>query len=33
MRLHVFGDNAVAIRLYERLGYRATNISMTKDLG
>jgi ribosomal protein S18 acetylase RimI-like enzyme len=33
IRLHVFGDNTVAIGLYERLGYRPTNISMTKVLG
>jgi ribosomal protein S18 acetylase RimI-like enzyme len=28
--LHVFGHNAGAIALYERLGFRATNISMFK---
>lgn len=32
MRLHVFGENLVARRLYESLGYTATNISMAKSL-
>ena len=30
--LHVFGHNETAIRLYERSGYRTTNILMAKDL-
>lgn len=30
--LHVFGHNANAIRLYERLGYATTNILMSKVL-
>ena len=32
IKLHVFGDNAVAIRLYEALGYQPTSISMAKPL-
>lgn len=32
IRLHVFGDNTVARRLYESLGYQATNINMVKPL-
>jgi len=32
MGLHVFAHNPRAKELYERLGYRATNISMSKDL-
>jgi ribosomal protein S18 acetylase RimI-like enzyme len=28
--LHVFGHNKAALALYERLGFRATNISMFK---
>jgi ribosomal protein S18 acetylase RimI-like enzyme len=32
IKLHVFGDNTVAIRLYERLGYEPTNINMAKRL-
>jgi ribosomal protein S18 acetylase RimI-like enzyme len=31
--LHVFGHNLPARALYEKLGYRPTNIRMTKDLG
>ncbi|MCI4367683.1 MAG: GNAT family N-acetyltransferase [Thermoplasmata archaeon] len=31
--LHVFGHNAVARSLYEKLGYVATNIVMKKTLG
>ncbi len=31
--LHVFGDNAGAIRLYERLGYSTTNLLMAKTVG
>ena len=30
--LHVFGHNQRAFALYERLGFRVTNINMTKDL-
>ncbi len=30
--LHVFGHNAEAQALYEKLGYRPTNISMFKEL-
>jgi ribosomal protein S18 acetylase RimI-like enzyme len=30
--LHVFGHNPGARELYERLGYKATNINMAKDL-
>jgi ribosomal protein S18 acetylase RimI-like enzyme len=30
--LHVFGHNSGAIRLYEKLGYAATNIQMAKSL-
>lgn len=30
--LHVFGHNNRAIKLYENLGYKATNISMSKQL-
>ncbi len=30
--LHVFGHNEGAFRLYQRVGYRTTNISMVKDL-
>jgi ribosomal protein S18 acetylase RimI-like enzyme len=33
IRLHVFGHNAAARSLYEKLGYVATNIQMTKRLG
>lgn len=32
IRLHVFGDNVAARRLYESLGYEATNINMAKPL-
>lgn len=32
MALHVFGQNTGAIRLYEKLGYQATNINMAKDI-
>ncbi|NMP24212.1 GNAT family N-acetyltransferase [Sulfobacillus sp. DSM 109850] len=32
MSLHVFGHNEGAFRLYQRLGYRTTNIVMAKDL-
>ena len=31
--LHVFGHNSGAIRLYERVGYRPTNILMSKAVG
>lgn len=31
--LHVFGDNAGARRLYEKLGYAETNVLMSKPLG
>lgn len=30
--LHVFGHNEGAFRLYQRVGYRVTNINMTKEL-
>lgn len=30
--LHVFGHNNRAIKLYKKLGYKATNISMSKQL-
>ena len=30
--LHVFGHNSVAISLYEKLGYRPTNMNMRKFL-
>jgi ribosomal protein S18 acetylase RimI-like enzyme len=30
--LHVFGHNGTAIRLYERTGYKITNLLMAKDL-
>lgn len=30
--LHVFGHNERAIRLYQKLGYKATNIQMRLDL-
>jgi len=30
--LHVFAHNPHALELYEKLGYKATNISMSKDL-
>lgn len=30
--LHVFGHNTGAIRLYERVGYRATNVLMSKSV-
>lgn len=32
IRLHVFGDNTVARRLYESLGYETTNVNMAKLL-
>lgn len=32
IRLHVFGFNKVAIRLYESTGYEVTNINMVKHL-
>lgn len=32
IKLHVFGENAVALALYASLGYVATNISMAKAL-
>jgi len=32
MGLHVFAHNPRARELYERMGYKATNISMSKDL-
>ena len=32
IRLHVFGHNTAARPLYEKLGYLATNIQMTKSL-
>jgi len=30
--LHVFGHNTGARRLYERLGYEVTNVSMCKKM-
>lgn len=30
--LHVFGHNSGALHLYQRVGYRVTNVLMTKDL-
>jgi ribosomal protein S18 acetylase RimI-like enzyme len=30
--LHVFGDNAGARRLYDKLGYKETNVAMSKPL-
>jgi len=30
--LHVFGHNLVARKLYEKLGYQVTNVSMAKEL-
>ncbi|MDD5265070.1 MAG: GNAT family N-acetyltransferase [Candidatus Bipolaricaulis sp.] len=32
IRLHVFGDNTAARRLYAGLGYRETNVQMVKEL-
>ena len=32
IKLHVFGDNTVARRLYDSLGYVETNVSMAKSL-
>ncbi len=32
LSLHVFGHNTKAIRLYERLGFKTTNINMKKSL-
>lgn len=33
IKLHVFGDNKVALQLYQRLGYEATNVNMATSLG
>jgi len=33
IRLHVFGDNEVARRLYRSTGYTETDVSMLKRLG
>ena len=33
IELHVFGSNAVARRLYERVGYHEVDVVMAKDLG
>jgi len=30
--LNVFGDNTVAVRLYESLGYKPTAMNMRKEL-
>lgn len=30
--LHVFGGNETALKLYERSGYRVTDVSMSKDI-
>lgn len=32
LKLHVFGSNHVARRLYEKVGYEITNINMSKTL-
>ena len=32
IKLHVFGHNKKAITLYKKLGYKATNVLMSKDL-
>ena len=32
INLHVFGHNTVAISLYEKLGYRPTNMNLRKFL-
>ncbi|MFZ3496401.1 GNAT family N-acetyltransferase [Streptomyces sp. 5.8] len=32
LALHVFSDNVPAVRLYESLGYRATDVNYAKDL-
>ena len=32
IKLHVFGHNKLAIKLYKKLGYKATNVLMSKDL-
>lgn len=32
IKLHVFGHNKLAITLYKKLGYKATNVIMSKDL-
>ena len=32
LALHVFGDNAAARALYEKLGYEITNVNMSKNL-
>jgi RimJ/RimL family protein N-acetyltransferase len=32
VRLHVFGDNPKAIKLYERCGYQVTDCTMAKKL-
>jgi ribosomal protein S18 acetylase RimI-like enzyme len=32
LRLHVFGNNAVARALYESLGFQTTNVMMSKSL-
>ena len=33
IRLHVFGDNAVARRLYQAVGYIETDVTMVKRIG
>ena len=33
IRLHVFGNNTVARKLYQNMGYEETNVMMRKVLG
>jgi predicted GNAT family acetyltransferase len=32
LKLHVFGSNHVARKLYETVGYETTNVNMSKNL-